>query len=250
MIKRIFNYLFSPIYKAIVLELGINYFTDDLVRLGKENDGGYVVLKSSLTNYKNLISFGIAGDISFEKDFQKFNLCKIFCFDPSIEKLPEEIPNTCFFKLGIDSSNYLNYVNLEKVLQLSGIDKNNKIFMKMDIEGYEWNILNDKSSFEILKNFDQIVIELHLKYLLGKSKYWMPFELIKRLLILKKLKKHFNFFNINANNVCGYINFSTFIFPEVIEVSMINKNYTSNMINKINQPSDPTLENIQYFIKN
>lgn len=248
MIKRIFNYLFSPIYKAIVLELGINYFTDDLVRLGKENDGGYVVLKSSLTNYKNLISFGIAGDISFEKDFQKINNCNVFCFDPSIDSLPEEIPNTYFFKLGIDSSINQNYVNIEKVMQLSGIDRSCKIFMKMDIEGYEWNILNDKSSFEIIKNFDQIVIELHLKYLLGKSKYLMPLELIKRLLILKKLKKHFNFFNINANNVCGYINFSTFIFPEVIEVSMINKINTSKMTKKINQPSDPLIPNIQDFI--
>jgi hypothetical protein len=65
---------------------------------------------------------------------------------------------------------------------------------------------------------------------------------------LKKLKRHFNFFNINANNVCGYINFSKFIFPEVIEVSMINKKNTSKMTNKINQPSDPLLPNIQNFI--
>ena len=41
----------------------------DLIRLGKDNDGGYLVEKESLAEAKSLISFGIAFDWSFEKHF-------------------------------------------------------------------------------------------------------------------------------------------------------------------------------------
>ena len=248
MIKKIFNYIFEPVYKSIVKELTVNYFTDDLIRIGKANDGGYVVIKSSLNTYKQLISFGIAGDISFEKQFQTYNQCMISCFDPSVQGLPEPMENTKFHKLGIDSKNYGSYVDLDTTVTLSDFQFDSKIFMKMDIEGYEWNVLSDSNSFDILKNFDQIVMEIHLKYLLGKSKYFMPIELVRRLFILRKLKKHFHIFNINANNVCGYIQFSDFLFPEVVEISLINKKSVKDNLIGINQASDPSLPNIQKFI--
>ena len=45
----------------------------DLIRLGQDNDGGYLVEKKSTEKTKNLISFGLADDWSFEKDFKRFN---------------------------------------------------------------------------------------------------------------------------------------------------------------------------------
>ena len=41
----------------------------NLLRLGKNNDGGYLVEKESLLNCESLISCGISLDWSFEKDF-------------------------------------------------------------------------------------------------------------------------------------------------------------------------------------
>ena len=38
-------------------------------RLGKENDGGYVIAKIPKAKYKILLAGGIADDISFEEDF-------------------------------------------------------------------------------------------------------------------------------------------------------------------------------------
>ena len=43
----------------------------DLIRLGRNNDGGYLVGKNTIKNTENLISIGIYDDWSFEKDFKK-----------------------------------------------------------------------------------------------------------------------------------------------------------------------------------
>ena len=41
----------------------------DLIRLGKDNDGGYLVDKNSIYRSDFLLSFGISNDCSFEDDF-------------------------------------------------------------------------------------------------------------------------------------------------------------------------------------
>ena len=43
----------------------------NLIRLGKDNDGGYLICKHSLEEASCLISFGIDDDYSFEEDFKE-----------------------------------------------------------------------------------------------------------------------------------------------------------------------------------
>src|SRR5258706_1987804 len=57
--------------------------TKDLIRIGKKNDGGYVINSKVISNVK-LISLGINTDWSFEKDFLKYSSNKIFMYDGSI----------------------------------------------------------------------------------------------------------------------------------------------------------------------
>ena len=53
-----------------------------MVRIGKKNDGGYLVGTNSLLSSKTLITFGIKNDWSFELDFIKANNnLKVICFD-------------------------------------------------------------------------------------------------------------------------------------------------------------------------
>ena len=55
----------------------------DLIRVGRENDGGYLICKKSSVETTLLFSFGISDDFSFEKQFKDINNCKIIAFDPS-----------------------------------------------------------------------------------------------------------------------------------------------------------------------
>lgn len=62
-------------------------FLDDLVRVGRAFDGGYVVNERSIRSSQYLLSFGVSDDWSFEAEFlhRKPNL-KALCFDHSVSK--------------------------------------------------------------------------------------------------------------------------------------------------------------------
>ena len=57
----------------------------DLIRVGRDNDGGYVIPKSILLKSESLLSYGINKDWSFEKDFNSINpKSKIHCYDHTL----------------------------------------------------------------------------------------------------------------------------------------------------------------------
>ena len=73
-----------------------------LERVGKNNDGGYLIGSNSIKRTKNLISFGIHDDWSFEKKIFELNSdIKVFCYDDqtSLKFLIKKILNNCFFFL-------------------------------------------------------------------------------------------------------------------------------------------------------
>ena len=74
--------------------------TYKLERIGKDNDGGYLIGSNSIKRTKNLISLGIHDDWSFEKQIFEFNNdIKVFCYDDqtSIKFLIKKILNNFFF---------------------------------------------------------------------------------------------------------------------------------------------------------
>ena len=60
--------------KSVVLPNFLNpYKVKNLIRLGSNNDGGYIVNAIDVINTKNLISLGVSFNYSFEEDFIKMN---------------------------------------------------------------------------------------------------------------------------------------------------------------------------------
>jgi len=57
----------------------------NLIRIGRESDGGYVIDKRVIYKTKTIITCGLEAEWSFEKEFQKFNNnCKIIAFDHTV----------------------------------------------------------------------------------------------------------------------------------------------------------------------
>ncbi len=60
---------------------------NDLVRLGRDADGGYVINQAAILHSRYLISLGLGNDWSFEADFRKRKPeIKILCFDHSVSR--------------------------------------------------------------------------------------------------------------------------------------------------------------------
>jgi hypothetical protein len=150
-----------------------------LIRLGKNNDGGYLVGENSILQSNYLISFGLDLDWSFEKSFKKKNI-NILCFDDKLsyrfilKKILKQIISNFWninykdliflIKKLIEFYNFKKILNFKKkritygdVLKITnGIDN---IFFKIDIEGSEYRILDEL--IEIKNKINGIVIEFH-----------------------------------------------------------------------------------------
>jgi hypothetical protein len=151
-----------------------------LIRVGRDNDGGYLCGLNSIIAAKNLISLGIFDDISFEKNFNKLNNhCKIYCYDKYVDnifwlKIIWKNLGLSFFRLNplfffksiyryFDFKNFIKTNKFyKKTIDFNSINtilKKNKNFLKIDIEGSEYRILD-----EIINHQNKIVgliIEFH-----------------------------------------------------------------------------------------
>ena len=170
----------------------------DLIRIGGNNDGGYIVEKNSIKNSKSLLTLGLGYEWRFEKEYYTLFKNPIICFDhsvnySSVKKLsrkyflsylfrifkPKYFLKRNFFKdllnnilLFRDYKKFFNNnVIHEKIRIGNGKEESNlttvlkhknlnfPCFLKVDIEGSEYRILN-----EILENqtyFTGIIIEFH-----------------------------------------------------------------------------------------
>jgi hypothetical protein len=198
-----------------------------LVRIGPNQDGGYVIADGF--DYDLFISCGISNDIRFEEAFLDIHKIKCVAFDGTIQTFPSHKNNMQWI------SKNIGYANTEKTTNLKEYIQDNKnIFLKMDIEGSEFNWLDSMLEKE-LDNFSQIVIEVH----------W-PFD-IYRMNMLKKLNKTHYIIHIHGNNYCdrdipkhlpsgrtydGTLtinnNLGKIQLPEVFEVTYINKKLYHN----------------------
>jgi hypothetical protein len=229
-----------------------------LIRVGPKEDGGYIIADG--LKYDLFISCGIANDIRFEEAFLDMYKTKCYAFDGTISQFPYHTNNIEWIPKNI------GYINTKKTTNLQEYIKNNhNIFLKMDIEGSEFNWI-DSLSIEDLYRFSQIVIEFH----------W-PFD-IYRMNMLKKLNETHYIIHIHGNNYCdrdipkglpsgrsydGTANINNtdlqqISLPEVFEVTYINKkcfNETS-VINKkeikypinLDYPNNPNAPDIAFSI--
>lgn len=217
----------------ILTPLNVYHF-DNKFRLGNNHDGGYVIADLS-NSYDLIIGAGVGNDISFEKYFvNKYNV-KAFVFDgteTSGYALTKNEPNITYVEKNISSQ------NSQKNMVLGGIkapttnlleycyNKNN-IFLKMDIEGAEWEYFA-YLPIEILLKFKQIVIEFHFPTTVNHFK-----------VLAKIASTHYLIhYHANNNNQIVY-NIQNISVPAVFECTYIRKDCSSKLeLNKKPFPTD------------
>jgi len=193
-----------------------------LIHLGPKKDGGYVIADGF--DYDLLISCGISDNIGFEEAFLDRYKIKCVAFDGTIKSFPSNKNKMEWIPKNIGHANTGTTTNLKEYIQGT-----NKIFLKMDIEGSEFNWLDSMSLTE-LKQFSQIVIEFH----------W-PFDIF-RMNMLKKLNETHYIVHVHGNNYQGVYNINNsdanlmpINIPEVFEVTYVNKLLFNSAIEQVDK---------------
>jgi hypothetical protein len=180
------------------------------IRLGKEYDGGYVIVDIPNPRYSLLLAGGINDDISFEEDFYKRYKCRCIAFDGTIDALPGN-SNIEFVKKNIGFENNDNITNLNDIIY-----ENQRIFIKMDIEGGEIPWIKTLSEKQMDK-FEQIVMEFHF-----------PFS-EKEVDVFNKINISHARVHFHGNNAGGLTYHRGVVMPNVFECTYIHKKYFSKL---------------------
>jgi len=240
------------------------FSSSGLIRIGKDNDGGYLIEKNSMLESDMLITLGIDHDWSFEEEFFSITNCVIHSYDGSvgplffIKKIKMRFKGLVtkpsqeylevskyWFKLPLKFYKFFNIIHNKKgpnhfekfvgnkngYIKLGDALKNipkksNKIFLKIDIEGDEYYLLD-----EIIENsqlFTALVIEFH--------------EVNENII---KIEDFINSFDLKLAHIHinNYGSVSNTGLPNVLELTFskfCNSNYIDYKLpNELDQSNDP-----------
>jgi hypothetical protein len=200
------------------------------IRLGRSSDGGYIVFNHNLENITHALSYGISGDVSFDLDFTKYSKSFVYMFDHTIDSLPVSHPQFIFIKEPGSLSTCIKHITDINV------NKSNKLLLKMDIEGHEWEIFKNLP-LELLSVFEQIVIEFHnLEFLQNQYFDFINMSQNDMADVFNRINTLFYLGHIHGNNCGGMKD-----VPNTIECTYIRKDLLQ---------SPPSIETISYPILN
>ena len=114
------------------------------------------------------------------------------------------------------------------------------MIMQIDIEGGEYELLHAITE-KNLDKFKILVIELHNLTAVNNQVFHKYF-----ISCLKKIKKNFDVYYLHPNNCCGVSNFQGIVFPNVLEVTLLNKSVVKKKDKFDDSKRDLVIKNIEY----
>ena len=244
---------------------------DTLARVGSPNDGGYVVPLDAVKAARALVSFGLSHDWTFERDFKRLNKdATIHCYDHTVSlrtafqfsigrllrlvllfrasplrKIFTWIDYEIFFrseathfKQKISSDNQDNGATIDDVF--GRLPARSPVFVKMDIEGSEYLVLDDLLRHSA--NIAAMAIEFH--DVDTRHEFFTS--------LVEKIKHDFYIVHIHANNMGGLTSYN---FPKAPEITFLNKRFFNSVpplsclkypIPGLDRPNNPQLPDFAF----
>jgi hypothetical protein len=213
-----------------------------LIRLGGEEDGGYLI-PDIVSDLSLCFSPGVAERFTFEEDlYTKFGVKSHLC-DNSVEF------NSNLNFVSSFTKKHLGTVNSETRHTLSDWVIANSagrtdLLLQMDIEGAEIPVILSCPQ-EILDQFKVIVIEIHFLEQVKNPSGFMLFELFFNKLNVTHVPVH-----LHINNNGGTFKFGNETIPRVIEITFQRKDTSADMKgfaslpHELDRPNRPKLPSI------
>lgn len=225
----------------------------ELTRVGAKQDGGYVIPQVAAEQTELLFGLGVSTDWTFEEEFRRLNPAKIICYDHTLTtrfwakrfiwdaimllggqrfgRKFGEVFKYLQYRRFFDGKDVIHHqkmvgyehagaVSIKKIMENV---KDELVFFKIDIEGWEYRILNDLLNLKA--NVIGFVIEFH------------DVDLHRdRLDDFINSLSQFDVVHIHANNYGGVDPFGV---PMVIEVTFLNKKYVEVDSDDVNERTYP-----------
>jgi len=205
-----------------LLKMLLPYKTDfELIRLGDDNDGGYLI-PDDLTNITKNYSAGIGNLTKFELDLEKLysissKMVDLNDVDPKL--LPKKSE---FRKKKIGISSFGENLSINDWLK----SEKGEIILKMDIEGDEYPVLSAITD-ENLNKIRILVLEIHdLRHLRNYSFY----KIFKQ--VFSRLNNFFYVCHLHINNVSSIKKIGGYDIPDMLEITLIHKSRVKKFSNE------------------
>jgi hypothetical protein len=188
------------------------------VRLGSNQDGGYVINDIALSSASALFTYGVGGDTSYEVAFNERYGKPVYLFDHTIGAENWDKGDLHFVNegLGIGVENCGDFVDHYDKLGLT-----EKVLFKLDIEGAEWDYFLNADIGKIADRSTGIILEIH----------WFQDALRMEQLpiVMEKILSRFVLTHVHGNNWGGEHGGNE-IFPRVMELSFVNKTLVTTSV--------------------
>jgi hypothetical protein len=219
------------------------------------NDGGYVIDSKSLLSSDALLSLGISDDWSFDSDFRLKNpkviihgydhtisknifrfrvikkFARFFLFKATFKDIINAIETSYDYKKFFNQKNNIHFkkkvsdkiskkeTNLEEMIAKIA---SNSIFLKVDIEGSEWELFTKSgvptSKLDFLSRVNTLVIEFHGISQISNRNSWQVIEES-----LETILNHFKPVSISGNNCRPFFQMGGVPLIDVFEVTFIRR---------------------------
>jgi hypothetical protein len=186
----------------------------ELIRIGGENDGGYLV-PNDLEGITTLFSPGVDQTADFELYFANKGV-ECLMADYSVDSPPINHLNFKFVKKYLGTQNDDVFMTLQDWIDQSG-KHDNDLILQMDIEGAEFGVLLH-TDISTLRRFRIIVIEFHK---MADIYHKLGYELINH--VFNKLLTEFIPVHIHPNNGGETVKWKGFAVPPLVEITFIRK---------------------------
>jgi hypothetical protein len=206
--------------QAAILDL-LSYLTPrravkfDKIRLGRDGDGGYVLL-DDFSCVSAALSFGIETDCSWDTAIAERGI-DVHQYDHTVDGPPTDNVRFRFFKRKITSAPSDQSETLGSALAKLPPPDAGHVILKIDIEGSEWDVL-DTATPEELARFSQIIGEFH-ELTSAADPAWRD----RARRVLAKLRSAFDVVHVHGNNWSPLDIVANVAIPASVELTFANR---------------------------
>jgi len=192
-----------------------NVFQNKL-RLGPQEDGGYVSSEFVLDNCSALFTYGVGHDTRYEEDFVKKYNKPVYLFDHTLGHGSWERDLMKFTPEGLGTTE--NCAHVYEHYQRFNITE--PILLKVDVEGYEYEYFDIADIQKISDLAMGLLLEVH--WIDGTS------QREGFINIMNKLSPYFVLNHVHSNVWGGQWEYGGLTVPKVLELSFVNRRYIQN----------------------